>query len=284
MHRRRAGARASTSACWPRPASRSIRDLHPRGGGRPARRDRPRHQARRRARRRLSRVASESPHFEGGSHGVAGTQAGQQGARDHPGRLRRVGGGAATGRSAGGPRTTRTRSRRSSGLDAGVNWIDTAAVYGLGHSEEVVARALEGVPPDRPLRLHQVRHGLGRGPPTACRASNLRPELDPPRVRGLAPPPRRGARSTSTSSTGPTRPGRRVEDSWAVMARPRRRGQGALAGRLQLRRRAARALRADPPRGLLQPPFSPIQRDVAAAEIPWCAEQRHRRHRVQPDA
>src|SRR5258707_15481512 len=30
-------------------------------------------------------------------------------------------------------------------LDAGINWIDTAAVYGLGHSEEVVARALEGV-------------------------------------------------------------------------------------------------------------------------------------------
>jgi aryl-alcohol dehydrogenase-like predicted oxidoreductase len=30
-------------------------------------------------------------------------------------------------------------------LECGVNWIDTAAVYGLGHSEEVVARALEGV-------------------------------------------------------------------------------------------------------------------------------------------
>jgi len=29
-------------------------------------------------------------------------------------------------------------------LDAGLNWIDTAAVYGLGHSEEVVARALQG--------------------------------------------------------------------------------------------------------------------------------------------
>ncbi|MCX6631919.1 MAG: aldo/keto reductase, partial [Candidatus Solibacter sp.] len=29
-------------------------------------------------------------------------------------------------------------------LDHGVNWVDTAAVYGLGHSEEVVARALEG--------------------------------------------------------------------------------------------------------------------------------------------
>ncbi len=30
------------------------------------------------------------------------------------------------------------------GLDRGINWIDTAAVYGLGHSEEVVARALKG--------------------------------------------------------------------------------------------------------------------------------------------
>jgi aryl-alcohol dehydrogenase-like predicted oxidoreductase len=30
-------------------------------------------------------------------------------------------------------------------LDAGVNWIDTAAVYGLGHSEEIVARALQGM-------------------------------------------------------------------------------------------------------------------------------------------
>ena len=28
-----------------------------------------------------------------------------------------------------------------SALDAGMNWIDTAAVYGLGHSEEIVARA-----------------------------------------------------------------------------------------------------------------------------------------------
>src|SRR5579863_5499655 len=28
-------------------------------------------------------------------------------------------------------------------LDLGVNWIDTAAIYGLGHSEEVVARALK---------------------------------------------------------------------------------------------------------------------------------------------
>jgi aryl-alcohol dehydrogenase-like predicted oxidoreductase len=33
------------------------------------------------------------------------------------------------------------------GLDAGLNWIDTAAVYGLGHSEEVVGRAVAGISP-----------------------------------------------------------------------------------------------------------------------------------------
>src|SRR3569833_2116718 len=36
------------------------------------------------------------------------------------------------------------------GIDAGLNWIDTAAVYGLGHSEEVVARALDGYTGKRP--------------------------------------------------------------------------------------------------------------------------------------
>src|SRR5579863_4516280 len=35
-------------------------------------------------------------------------------------------------------------------LELGVNWIDTAAVYGLGHSEEVVARALKSWAGPRP--------------------------------------------------------------------------------------------------------------------------------------
>jgi aryl-alcohol dehydrogenase-like predicted oxidoreductase len=55
-------------------------------------------------------------------------------------------------------------------LDAGINWIHTAAVYSLGHSEEVVARALEGVR-DRPYVFpkcsmiwsarRDIGHGLG---------------------------------------------------------------------------------------------------------------------------
>src|SRR3954466_517937 len=33
------------------------------------------------------------------------------------------------------------------GFELGINWLDTAPIYGLGHSEEVVGRALEGLRP-----------------------------------------------------------------------------------------------------------------------------------------
>src|SRR3984957_235689 len=36
-------------------------------------------------------------------------------------------------------------------LDLGINWIDTAAIYGLGHSEEVVGQALKSYAGARPL-------------------------------------------------------------------------------------------------------------------------------------
>ena len=48
-------------------------------------------------------------------------------------------------------------------VERGVNWIDTAAVYGLGHSEELVGRCCTIYPAaDRPLRVHQVRLDLER--------------------------------------------------------------------------------------------------------------------------
>src|SRR3954447_21715331 len=41
---------------------------------------------------------------------------------------------------------------RRHAVERGINWIDTAAVYGLGHSEEVVGRLLKMLPPmERPL-------------------------------------------------------------------------------------------------------------------------------------
>ena len=47
-------------------------------------------------------------------------------------------------------------------LDSGINWIDTAAIYGLGHSEEIVGKALKQSS-HKPLRLHQMLYALARG-------------------------------------------------------------------------------------------------------------------------
>ena len=65
-------------------------------------------------------------------------------------------------------------------IERGVNWIDTAAVYGLGHAEEVVGRALRGIPrSERPyvftkcsLVWDERNHALpprGVGAPTSIR-------------------------------------------------------------------------------------------------------------------
>ena len=169
-------------------------------------------------------------------------------------------------------------------LELGVNWIDTAAVYGLGHSEEVVGRLLRDLPGgERPFvftkcglvwderdRMAAPRRPRGRSRSGASAR---------PRSAGSA-----SSASTSTSSTGPTQTGTPVEDSWGAMVRLVEEGQGPRDRRLELRRRAARALRGGPPRDSLQPPFSLIRREAAAAEIPWCADARHRRHLLQPDA
>jgi len=46
-------------------------------------------------------------------------------------------------------------------LELGVNWIDTAAVYGMGHSEEVVARALKDLAWSAALCFHKMRPAMG---------------------------------------------------------------------------------------------------------------------------
>ena len=85
-------------------------------------------------------------------------------------------------------------------LDAGVNWIDTAAVYGLGRSEEVVAQR-PGGRAAAALRLHQVRHGLGRAGARSATASRPTPSAASarPACAGCG-----WTASTSTRSTGRT--------------------------------------------------------------------------------
>ena len=85
-------------------------------------------------------------------------------------------------------------------LELGVNWIDTAAAYGFGHSEEVVGRALAGV--DRAaVRVHQGVPAWRAGP-----RGHPQPEarLDPAGGGGQPEAAAAPTPSTCTRSTGPT--------------------------------------------------------------------------------
>src|ERR1700676_871970 len=88
----------------------------------------------------------------------------------------------------GGQDDTKSIAAIRAAVESGVNWIDTAAVYGLGHSEEAVAAALAGLPQaDRPHVFTQgglvwdladrTAHRAGSAPRPAC-GPRSRPRCD----------------------------------------------------------------------------------------------------------
>jgi aryl-alcohol dehydrogenase-like predicted oxidoreductase len=156
-------------------------------------------------------------------------------------------------------------------VSRGVNWIDTAAVYGLGHSEEVVGRALAGIPAaDRPLiftkcgltwdpanRRAEVRH--------IARPESLRRECDDSLRRlGIE-------RIDLFQIHWPDESGVPVEDSWGEMSRLVDEGKVRAIGvsnyDVALLERCERVRHVDS----LQPPFSMVFRESAGDVIPWAA-------------
>jgi len=156
-------------------------------------------------------------------------------------------------------------------VDRGINWIDTAAVYGLGHSEEVIGRFLKTLPSsDRPFvftkcgliwdesnrRKVAIRNSAPASIRKECDASLLRLGVDRIDLYQFHWPDETG---------GPT------EDSWAEMARLVDEGKVRYAGvsnftlPLLERCEAIRHVQS------LQSPFSLIRRQLADTEIPWCA-------------
>jgi aryl-alcohol dehydrogenase-like predicted oxidoreductase len=155
--------------------------------------------------------------------------------------------------------------------ELGINWIDTAAVYGLGHSEQIVGKALATLPAaDRPFVF--TKCGL---------VWNEQDRMAEPK-RVLEPASIRRECEASLRRLGieridlyqfhwPDETGTAVEDSWDVMRRLVEEGKIRWGGVCNfdvslLARCAARGAVAS-----LQPPFSLIRRKVAAAELPWCA-------------
>jgi aryl-alcohol dehydrogenase-like predicted oxidoreductase len=157
-------------------------------------------------------------------------------------------------------------------LEQGINWIDTAAVYGLGHSEEVVGRLLRELPAsERPLVF--TKCGL------VWDVNN--PNVEPKRI--LTPESIRKECEASLRRLGvehidlyqfhwPDETGTPVEDSWGEMVRLEEQGKIRMAGvsnfDVSLLERCEAIMHVDS----LQPPFSLIHRNAGASEIPWCAE------------
>jgi aryl-alcohol dehydrogenase-like predicted oxidoreductase len=159
-------------------------------------------------------------------------------------------------------------------VSLGVNWIDTAAAYGLGHSEEVVGQAVRSLPAgERPFvftkcglrwdesdRLAQPKRiSHPDSIPRECDASLRRLGLD---VIDLF------------QFHWPDESGVPVEESWGAMVELVTQGKVRAIGVSNFD--VARLERCEAVRHVdsLQPPFSAIRRDVAVAEIPWCVAHR----------
>src|SRR5256885_2907046 len=156
-------------------------------------------------------------------------------------------------------------------LEQGVNWIDTAAVYGLGHSEEVVGRLLRELPAgERPL----VFTKCGLVWDARDRMKEARRVLRPDSIRNECEASLRRLgveRIDLYQFHWPDETGTPVEDSWQAMVRLVEQGKVRAAGVSNFD--APLLERCDAIRHVdsLQPPLSLIRRDAAEREIPWCA-------------
>jgi aryl-alcohol dehydrogenase-like predicted oxidoreductase len=159
-------------------------------------------------------------------------------------------------------------------LDLGVNWIDTAAVYGLGHSEEVVGRLLRDLPAStRPYVF--TKCGLiwdddnrMKEPRRILKPDSIRRECEASLRRlGIE-------RIDLYQFHWPDDTGTPVEDSWSEMAKLVKEGKVRAAGVSNFDTDLLNRCEAIRHVDSLQPPFSLINRIAAVKEIPWC--ERHR--------
>lgn len=156
-------------------------------------------------------------------------------------------------------------------MELGINWIDTAAVYGLGHSEEVVGRFLREVKSsERPLIFTKCGLVWDEKNPREVARRVLKPESI--RRECEASLRRLGVdRIDLYQFHWPDETGIPVEESWAAMAKLVDDGKVRWVGvsnfNVELLHRCESVRHVDS----LQPPFSAINRKAAADEIPWCA-------------
>jgi aryl-alcohol dehydrogenase-like predicted oxidoreductase len=156
-------------------------------------------------------------------------------------------------------------------VERGINWIDTAAVYGLGHSEEIVAEALRDIPlPDRPYIFTKAglvwdEHDRTAPPRRVGDPASIRREVEGSLARlGVE-------RIDLYQMHWPPEDGTLLADYWGAFLQLKAEGKVRAVG---LSNHDVAQLAAAERLGhvdTLQPPFSAIRREIAAVERPWCA-------------
>ncbi len=152
-------------------------------------------------------------------------------------------------------------------LDLGINWIDTAAVYGLGHSEEIVARALAGRA-SRPYvftkcgRTADENGNIGG----ALKAASIRRECE-------ASLRRLGCDVIDLYQMHWPDPDEDIEEGWTAMAELQTAGKVRWIGVSNFNAAQLERARRIAPITSLQPPYSMLRRGIEAEILPYC--QRH---------
>ena len=154
-------------------------------------------------------------------------------------------------------------------LELGVNWIDTAAVYGMGHSEEVVARALAAWSGPRPYVF--TKCGLrwderGQVYPV-LKADSIRRECEDS-LRRL-----HVEAIDLYQIHWPTGSATETDEGWATLAQLQREGKVRWIGVSNFDVEQLRRTLAIAPITSLQPPYSLIRRAIEAEILPFCQRQ-----------
>jgi aryl-alcohol dehydrogenase-like predicted oxidoreductase len=151
-------------------------------------------------------------------------------------------------------------------LELGVNWIDTAAQYGFGHSEEVVARALEGVEP-RPLVF--TKGGQPEGPNRSTVQTLKRDSLRREAEGSLQ---RLRVDALDLYQIHWPIPDDEIEEGWSTFAELKEEGLVRHIGVSNFSVAQLERAEAIAPVETLQPPYSLLDRDVEDEVLPWCRE------------
>ncbi len=154
-------------------------------------------------------------------------------------------------------------------VELGINWVDTAPVYGWGHSEDVVRRALEPYSDaDRPYVFTKT------GPERLEDGeSHMRGDAAYLRAETEASLRRLGVERLDLLQVHwPPDDGAAVDDYWSTLAALRDEGKVAHIGLSNHDVDQLAAAEAITHVKTLQPPFSAIERASAADVIPWCHE------------